>query len=115
MYKCAVASLSNTGTVETFTVGVAVGITAVITGAIALDIGVLVGVLVYHCITKYLFQNSKPKSSSNPLHQAVPSSNPLQRTGQEYEEIIELGENMAYAPPQSIEMRANEAYCPMQH
>ena len=100
---------------ETFTVGVAVGITAVITGAITLVVGVLVGVLAYPCITKYHFQKSKPESSSNPLQQAVPSSNPLQQTGQEYEEIIELGENMAYAPAQSIEMRVNEAYRPMQH
>ena len=100
---------------EPFTVGVAVGITSVITGAIALTVGVLVGVLVYHCIIKYHFQNSKPESSSNPLQQAVPSSSPLQQTGQEYEEIIGLGENVAYGPTQTIEMRENEAYRPIQH
>ena len=37
-------------------------------------------------------------------------SNPLQQTGPEYEEVIELSENMAYKPVQSIKLRANEAY-----
>ena len=107
-------SLSNIGTVEPFTVGVAVGITAVITGAITLVVGVLVGVLAYHCIIKYHLQNSKPESSPNSLQQTVTSSNPQQRAGPEYEEVVELKENMAYGPVHSIEMRANEAYRPMQ-
>ena len=42
--------------------------------------------------------------------QAVSSPNPLQQADPEYEEVIELSENMAYKPVQSIKMKANEAY-----
>ena len=77
--------------------GVAVGI-AVITGTIALVVGVLAGVLLHHCIIKYRSQNSKTESSSHQRQQAGP----------EYEEVpvdkkIELRENVAYGPAQSIE------------
>ena len=72
--------------------------------------GVLAGVLLYHCISKYRSRSSK--SSSKP-QQPVSSINPLQQTGPEYEEVIELSESMAYKPVMTdIEMRTNEAYQP---
>ena len=67
-------------------------------------------VLVYHCISNCKSQSSKLKSSSQQQQQAVSSSNQLQQTGPEYEEVMELSENMAYRPTQTIELRANEAY-----
>ena len=42
--------------------------------------------------------------------QAESSPNAHQQAGPEYEEVIELSENMAYAPVQRIKMKANEAY-----
>ena len=89
--------------------GVALGI-AVITGTIALVVGVLAGVLLHHCIIKYRSQSSKADSTS---HQQ-------QQTGPEYEEVpvdkkIELRENVAYGPAQSIELKVSEAYGHVQH
>ena len=80
-----------------------------IIGTIALIIGFLAGVLVYHCINK---QSSKPKSSSNQQQQAAV---PQHRAGPEYEEVVELKENTAYGPVQSVELKACEAYVPVQH
>ena len=102
----ALTSLSTDATLST---GVAVGI-AIITGTIALVVGVLAGVLLHHCIIKYQSQSSKPESSSHQQRQAGP----------EYEEVpvdkkIELRENVAYGPAQSIELRVNEAYGNVQH
>ena len=72
--------------------------------------GVLAGVLLYHCISKYRSRSSK---SSTKQQQPVSSINPLQQTGPEYEEVIELSESMAYKPVKTdIEMRTNEAYQP---
>ena len=96
----------------TISTGAAVGITAVVVGTIALIIGVLAGVLVYHCINKHRFQSSKPETSS---HQQQQAAVPQQRAGPEYEEVVELKENMAYGPVQSIELKACEAYVPVQH
>ena len=76
---------------------------------ITLIIGFLAGVLVYHCISK---QSSKPESSS---HQQQQATVPQQRAGPEYEEVVELKENVAYGPAQSIELKACEAYVPVQH
>ena len=42
--------------------------------------------------------------------QAVSSPNPLQQADQEYEEVVEPSENVAYKPVQSIKMKKNEAY-----
>ena len=91
-------------TSDTLSTSVAVGI-AVITGTIALVVGVLAGVLLHHCISKYQTQCSKAESSSHQQQQAGP----------EYEEVpvdkkIELRENVAYGPAQSIELRVNQAY-----
>ena len=84
--------------------GVVVGLAVVITGTLALVIGVLAGVLLYHCIIKYRSQSSKAESSSHQQCQAGP----------EYEEVpvdkkIELRENVAYGPVQSVELRVNQA------
>ena len=97
----------NTG--ATLSTGVAVGI-AVITGAIALVFGVLAGALLHYCIIRHRSQSSKAESSSHQQQQAGP----------EYEEVpvdkrIELRENVAYGPAQSIELRVNEAYGHVQH
>ena len=42
--------------------------------------------------------------------QAVSSPNPLQQANPEYEEVMELSENVAYKPVQTIKMKENEAY-----
>ena len=88
------------------------GITTVITALIALFIGALVGALLFYCISKHQSQSSKPEPSSHQQHQAVV---PQQRAGPEYEEVVELKENTAYGPVQSIELKACEAYVPVQH
>ena len=61
------------------------------------------------------FQSSKLESSSHQQQKTVSSSNPLEQTGPQYEEIIELGENMAYKPVQTIDLGKNEAYGPVEH
>ena len=85
---------------------------AVVTTAVVIFIAeALASVLVYYCISKHQSQSSKPESSSLQQQQDVSTTNPLRQAGPEYEEVIELSENMAYTKPvQSIEMRANEAY-----
>ena len=81
---------------------VAVGFTV---GTIALVVGVLVGMLIYHCIIKHWFK------SSHQQQQAVPSSNPLEQTGPEYEEVVEVRQNRSYGlAATGIQMRENEAY-----
>ena len=111
MFLCVHADMAPTSlsTGATLSTGVAVGI-AVTTGIIALVFGVLAGVLLHHCIIKYKPQNSKTESSSYQQQQAGP----------EYEEVpvdkkIDVRENMAYGPAQSIELRVNEAYGHVQH
>ena len=90
------------------TTGAAVGIAFPGISVVFFIAGVLAGALLYHCISKHHSQSSK--SFSQPL-QPVSSSNPLQQTGPEYEEVIELSESMAYRPVKTgIEMKTNEAY-----
>ena len=100
----------------TFSTCPAVEVAAAVTGTIALVVGVLAGVLtgglLFHCISKYPFQSSKPETSS---HQHQQAAVPRQRAGPEYEEVVELKENVAYGPAQSIELKACEAYVPVQH
>ena len=92
---------------------VAVGFTV---GTIALLVGVLAGMLIYHCIIKHQFKSFKPEPSPHQPQQAVPSSNPLQQTSPEYEEVVELKQNRAYELAEtSIQMRSNEAYRPIQN
>lgn len=89
----------HAGIVDSLNTGAAVGIAVVTTAVVTFIAGVLTGVLLYHCISNHRSQSSKPVSASNQL----------QQTGPEYE-VVELSENMAYRPTQSIELRANEAY-----
>ena len=108
MCVCVDMALTILSTDATLSTGVAVGI-AIITGTITLVVGVLAGVLLHHCIIKYRSQSSKTESSSQQQRQ----------TGPEYEEVpvdkIELRENVAYGPAQSIELRVIEAYGHVQH
>ena len=95
-------------------VGIAVS-TATVVAFIA---GILAGALLFYCISKHQSQQtSKPEASSPQQQKAISSSNPLQQTGPVYEEVMELRQNTAYEPTQTqgIEMKANEAYSPMQH
>ena len=98
---------SLTDAVGSLSTGAVVGITAMVTGIIALIVGFLAGVLVYHCIHNHRLKNSKPKSPSNQHQDAVSASNPLQQTGPEYEEVVELRRNKSYEFRPNIEMRAN--------
>ena len=82
-------TLSTDATIST---GAAIGITAVIIGTITL---ILTGVLLFYCISKHRFQSSKPETSS---HQQQQATVPQQRAGPEYEEVVELKENIAYGP-----------------
>ena len=97
----------------TFSTATSVGVTSVVISTITLTVGFLAGVLVYYCISKHQSQSSKPESSSHQQQQTVI---PQQRAGPEYEEVVELKENVAYGPAQqSIELKACEAYMPVQH
>ena len=100
----------------TFSTCSAVEIAAAVTGTITLVVGVLAGVLtgglLFYCISKHRSQSSKPETSSHQQQQAVV---PQQQAGPEYEEVVELKENTAYGPTQSIELKACEAYVPVQH
>ena len=93
-----------------------VEVAAAVTGTITLVVGVLTvvltGGLLFYCISKHRSQSSKPKSSS---HQQQQAAVPQHRAGPEYEEVVELKENVAYGPAQSIELKACEAYVPVQH
>jgi len=88
-----------------------VGISVII-GTVILVVGVLAGILLHHCIIKYRSQSSKTETSS---HQQQQATVPQQRAGPEYEEVIELKENVAYGPAQSIELRMNRAYGHVQY
>ena len=96
---------SSTGAVQSFSTGAVVGITAVVTGTIALAVGFLAGVLVYQCIHYHRSQSSKTESSSHQQHKAVSACNPLQQTGPEYEEVVELRRNRSYEFRKNFDMR----------
>ena len=96
--------ITDTAVSTSVVVGIAVGI-------IALVIGFLAGIPIYHCIISHWFMSFKPHSSSH--QQQEESSNALQQTGPEYEEVVQ---NRAYdLADTSIQMNANEAYQPVQH
>ena len=106
-------SIPTTITGAAFSTSVVVGIAV---GTIALVVGLLAGILIYHCIIKHLFKSIKPDSSSHQQQQTELSSNPLQQIGPEYEEVVQLSQNRACDLAEtSIQMKANEAYRPMQH
>lgn len=95
---------------EPLTVSAAVGVTVACIALVMFIIaGVVATVLMYHCISKHRFQNCKPEPSSfHHQQQAVLSSNALQQTDPEYEEVVELKQNKAYELTQiGIEMRTN--------
>ena len=98
---------SPTGAVQSFSIGAVVGITAVVTGTIALAVGLLAGVLVYHCIHYHRSQSSKTESSSHQQRKAVSACNPLQQTGPEYEEVVELRRNRSYEFRKNFDMTAD--------
>ena len=95
---------------------IAVSTTAVVVFIGGLLVGVLAGVLLYHCVIKHQAWSSKLESSSGQQKKTASSTNPLQQTGPQYEEVLELKQNKAYETTQNgIEMRPNEAYGPPQH
>ena len=97
------------------TMWIAVSTTAVVVFIAGLLVGVLTGFMLYHCIIKHEAWSSKLESSSHKQKKTSSSSKPLQQTGPQYEEVMELRQNTAYEPKQSgIEMKPNEAYGPMQ-
>ena len=113
--------LFNSGEVEplttaiTMTLRIAISTTAVVVFIAALLVGVLAGVLLNHCIIKHQAWSCKPKSSSHQQQQTEPSSNALQQTGPQYEEVMELRQNKAYESTLTgIEIKPNEVYGPMQ-
>lgn len=110
-------SLSPTDGLECLTTGAAMGIAVVSAAVMFFTAGIFSGVLVFYCISKHRSQSSKLESPSfQQQQQPVLSSNPLQQTGPEYEEVVELRQNRAYELTQTgIEMRANESYQPVQH
>ena len=90
-------------------------ITVATATVVAFIAGALAGALLFYCISKYRsHKHFKPEPNFHQEQKAVSSSNPLQQTGPEYEEVIELRKNIVYESAQTdIEIRANEAYGPM--
>ena len=108
---------SPTGGVEPLITGSIMGIAIASTAVVAFIVGILVGITIYHCISKYRSQQSlNPETSFHQQPQSISSSNPLLQTGPEYEEVVKLRKNKAYELTKTgIEMKANEAYGPVQH
>ena len=89
------------------------GIAVAATATITLTVGVLTGVLLYYCISKH--QSQGVKVSSHQQQQAVSSSEKVSAQTISQEEKIDQRENLAYGVAQKIELKANEAYVPVQH
>ena len=89
---------------QPLTAGATVEIAVAVTALVTFIAGALSGILLYHCINKYQCQNCKPsfhkeqQSSFHQQPQSVLSSNPMPETGPEYEEVVELKENVSYRP-----------------
>ena len=80
-----------------------------VTGTLSLLVGFLAGVITFYCISKHRFKSNsfKPDPSSHQQQQqAVSSSNPLQQTSPEYEEVVELRKNTSYGELKKLEKRA---------
>ena len=88
------------------------GIAVAATATIALTVGVLTGVLLYYCISKH--RSLSAKVSSHQHQQAVSSSEEVSAQTINQEEKIDQRENLAFGSMQKIELRANEAYVPVQ-
>ena len=80
---------------------------------IALIVGVLAGALLFYFITKHWCQSSKPETSPHQQQQAGPLYEDVRATSG-YRKI-DLKENVAYGPVQTIELKANEAYGHVHH
>ena len=97
---------SPTGAVGSLSTGVAVGI-AVVIGAIALIVGFLAGAITFYCISKHQFKTISSKSEPlSPQQQQPATSNRLQQTFPEYEEVIEMRKNSSYGELTRLEKRA---------
>ena len=91
---------------QPLTAGATVEIAVAVTALVTFIAGALSGILLYHCFNKYQCQNFKHESSFHKeqqpsFHQqpqSVLSSDPLPQTGPEYEEVVELKENVSYRP-----------------
>ena len=101
-----------TGAVGFLNTDIVVGITAAVTGTSALTVGFLAGVLLFYCISNRRHQSSKLEAASHPQPEAVSVCNPLQQTGPQYEEVVELRQKCVPTHTR-IEMKANEAYGPV--
>lgn len=101
-----------TGAVGFLNTDIVVGITAAVTGTSALIVGFLAGVLLFYCISNCRHQSSKLEAASHPQPESVSVCNPLQQTGPQYEEVLELGQKCVPTHTR-IEMKANEAYGPV--
>ena len=100
-------NFSPTDAVGSLSTGVAAGIAAV-TGTLGILVGFLAGLIVFYCISKHQFKSSsfKPEPSSHqPEQQEVTSSNPLQQTSPEYEEVLEMRKNTSYGELTKLEKR----------
>lgn len=101
-----------TGAVGFLNTDIVVGITAAVTDTSALIVGFLAGVLLFYCISNCRHQSSKLEAASHPQPESVSVCNPLQQTGPQYEEVLELGQKCVPTHTR-IEMKANEAYGPV--
>ena len=63
----------------------------------------------YHCISNYRSQSSKPESSFHQQHREVSACNPLEQTGPDYEEVVELRRNRSYEFRKNFEMREDSS------
>ena len=111
---CLLQGVLHSLNIDTCTTGATLGIVLMCTAPVIFLAGVLVGVLIYYCIRKQPLQRSKPESSLSQQQQqtAIYSTPP----SPDYAEVIKLRQNRAYELTQTgIEMRANEAYQPIQH
>ena len=76
-------------------------------------IGVLAGALLFYCIGRHWCQSFKAEESPHRFQQAGLLYEDVRATSGEGK--IELKENAAYGPVQTIELKANEAYGHVQH
>ena len=107
---------SSTGGMELLSSGTIVGIAVVSTAVVIFIAEALAAALAFYCISKHQSKSSKPKAISYQQPQVASSSNPLQQSGPEYEEVVKLRKNASYELTQTgIEMKANEAYQSTQH
>ena len=107
---------SPAGGIEPLSSGTTVGIALVSTAVVIFIAEALAAALAFYCISKHQSKSSKPEAISHQQPQVVSSSNPLQQSSPEYEEVVKLRKNASYELTKTgIEMKANEAYQSTQH